>query len=472
MTKFKNSSRRLLSHLVVPALATLLAATGQAVPTIAAETQISVNPAAYGATRKVELDLNKSVIIDLPAGVGEVVVSQPSIAGAIMRSRTRAIVQGMTGGDTNIFFLDDAGRTIQVLDVRVIEEPSQIGNALEAALARVIPGSNIKVELVTLGDLTSPLNRVVLTGTVLSGEDRDRATQVAVQFAGDPLNVANIINVQGSQQVMLQVTVSEIRRDVAKQMGINLSGTVTIGAASLGFNTNATSGLSSPDVATGSFPIGNVQINAALKALENRNALRLLAQPTLTATSGQPAEFLVGGEFPVPTKDDNGQVTVVYKEYGVKLKFTPTVKSNGVIGLVVDTGVSEVQPTNLYALTRRDITTSVELATGSTLAIGGLLSERTTQGIDQVPGLGDIPILGALFRSRAYQSQQTELVILVTPYLVAPSPVNSIPLPTDRSNVATDAEAVFLGKMETLYGVAGTGQFRGSISGSVGFVLD
>src|SRR5690606_34003139 len=156
---------------------------------LAADSQLTVAATAYGATRNLELELNKSMIVDLPAGVAEVIVSQPNIAAAIMRTRTRAIIQVITGGDTNVFFLDDNGRTIQVLDLRVIEEPSQVGNALEAALARVIPGSRIKVESVTLGQST---NRVVLTGTVLSSEDRDRAMAVAVQFAGSPDNVANI----------------------------------------------------------------------------------------------------------------------------------------------------------------------------------------------------------------------------------------------------------------------------------------
>lgn len=465
MNMFHSSSRRLLGHLVVPALATLIAVTGPALSAFAEETQISVTAAAYGATRQIELNLNKSMIIDLPAGVAEVVVSQPAIAGAIMRTRTRAILQGMSGGNTNIFFLDDAGRTIQVFDVRVIGEPSQVGNALEAALSRVIPGSNIKVESVTLDGAS---NRVVLTGSVLSSDDRDRAMQIAVQFAGSPDNVANIIDVAGSQQVMLQVTVSEIRRETAKQLGINLSGTVSVGSVNLGFNNQT---IAAPNGASGSFPIGNVQIDAAIRALENRNALRLLAQPTLTALSGQAAEFMVGGELAVPGYDANGNQLFTYKPYGIELKFTPTVRSNGVISVQIDTGVSETQA-GTYNLSRRDVKTTVELTAGSTIAIGGLLSQTSSQAVEQLPGLGDIPILGALFRSRDFRSQETELVILVTPYLVAPSPVNSIALPTDSSLPPTDAEAIFLGKLEHIYGVAGTGEIRGSISGSVGFVLD
>lgn len=443
-----------------------------ALPALAQEAQISVAAASYGGVRSVHIELNKSMIVDLPAGVAEVIVSQPNVAAAIMRTRTRAIIQGISGGDTNIFFLDDNGRTIQVLDLRVVKEPSQIGNALEQALARVIPGSKIAVESVTLQDNT---NRVVLTGSVLSGDDKDRAEQVAAQFAGGLDNVANILDVAGAQQVMLQVTVSEVKREVAKQFGINFGAVVNVGTTNL---LNFTNGL-----LTDAFPLEGVNasfgangntVSAAIRALEGRGALRVLAQPTLTALSGEPAKFLAGGELPYYTYDeqDNGTRTrtVLFKPYGVELAFTPTVRSNGTITLKVDTSVSEPQAN--AAITKRQANTSVEVASGMTLAIGGLLQERSSQKIDQFPLLGEIPILGALFRSREYQTEQTELVILVTPYLVSPSPANSIAVPTDFGAPASDAEAIFLGRLEKQYGVGTSAGMRGSFSGSVGFVLD
>lgn len=437
-----------------------------------AQAQITIAGSAYGAVRELDLELNKSMIVDLPAGVGEVIVSQPNVAAAIMRTRTRAIIQGVTGGDTNVFFLDDNGRTIQVLDLRVIEQPSQVGNALEDALARVIPGSRISVESVTLG---SDTNRVVLTGTVRSAEDRDRAIAVATQFAGSPENVASIIDVAGAQQVMLQVTVSEVKRDVARQFGINLGAAFNVGLTNLVSFTNA--------VVDGDIPHGidavfgaSEGVSGALRALEGRGALRILAQPTLTAISGEEATFLAGGEIPYYTYDPadgsgNRQVqSVTFKPYGVELAFTPVVKSNGAIGLKVDTSVSE--PQSDLSISKRQASTSVELPSGTTLAIGGLLQETSSQDISQFPVLGDIPILGALFRSREFQSQQTELVILVTPYLVGPSPANSIAVPTDTSTMASDAEGIFLGRLEHMYGVGATGEFRAGFSGSVGFVLD
>ena len=215
-----------------------------------------------------------------------------------------------------------------------------------------------------------------------------------------------------------------------------------------------------------------------MRALERRSALRTLAEPTLTAISGQEAEFLAGGEFPVPTGvDDNGRITFEFKEFGAKLKFTPTVKSNGIIALVVDTSVSE--PTTeggfnaggitIPATKERQAKTSVELGAGQTLAIAGLIQDTVRQQINKLPGFGDIPILGALFRSRDFIHSETELVILVTPYLAFPD--DSPLLPTDEFVVAGDAEAIFLGHMEKMYGVGPDGM-RGGYDGSVGFVLD
>lgn len=470
MNQFFPTLRRRAAALAAPLLLLGLFAAPAIGTATAQETHISISPAAYGATRKFEVEINKTALIDLPAGAAEVIISQPSVAAAIMRTRTRAIIQGITGGDTNIFFLDDSGRTIAVLDVQVIEEPSQVGNALQIALARIIPGSNIRVESVTLGDV----NRVVLTGNVHSGEDRDRATQVAVQFAGGPENVANILDVSGAQQVMLQVTVSEVKRSIAKQFGINLAAAFNVGTTNLLNFTNIMKDGEIPHGANAGFSNNAANVNAAIRALEQNGALRVLAQPTLTAISGEAATFLAGGEMPYVTfdEDDTGGLVrkIEFKPYGVELAFTPVVKSNGSIGLKVETSVSEPQAD--MSITKREASTSVELPSGTTLSIGGLLEERTTTQIDQFPWLGDIPILGALFRSRDYRTDQTELVILVTPYLVGPSPANSIPVPTDRTTVASDAEGIFLGRLENMYGVGQTGEMRGSFSGSVGFVLD
>ena len=429
-------------------------------------TYLRVVNQAMGTRQQLSLEVNKSIIIDLPTNVGEVVAGQPAVANVIMRTKTRAFIQGVSGGDTNIFFLDGAGNNIATFDIKVVQPRSDVGNALEAAIARNIPGSHIRVESVLLGDT----NRVVLSGTALSQDDVGRAEAIAIQFTGGPGNVASIIDVSGNQQVMLQVTVAEVNRTAIKQLGIDLNlssgglvtGIVNTNNASLG----DTSGGTPTGTVTASTQIGPVAISATLKALARRNALKTLAEPTLTAMSGQPAEFIVGGETPYNTSDGNGHVVTAFKQYGVKLNFTPTVKSNGRVGLLVDTNVSEPAPGG--GISERGAKTTVEIPAGCTLAIGGLLQDDEKQELSQLPGLGDIPILGALFRSRDYIHDQTELVIMVTPVMAQ---IGVPELPTDNYAIAGDAEAIFLGHLEKQYGVGNDGM-RGSYQGSVGFVLD
>ncbi|MEQ1768431.1 MAG: type II and III secretion system protein family protein [Devosia sp.] len=465
-------------------LALLILAVGMAAaPTQGAEpAYLKVANNSIGSTQHLELQVNKSMIIDLPVAAGEVIASQPSVATVVMRTKTRAIVQGVAGGDTNIFFMDTKGNNITVLDLKVFQPRSDVGNALEAAIARNIPGSAIKVESVLLGDST---NRVVLTGTAISQDDLARATQIAVQFAGSAENVANIVTISGNQQVKLKVTVAEINRETVKQMGINLDGQISVGPVSASFaNTPAlggATGVTTNNGPTVGFDNGaGISLEAQLKALERQGAVRTLAEPTLTATSGTEASFLAGGEFPVPTEIDNdGNITYTFKEFGVKLTFTPTVKSNGLLGLAVDTEVSEltteggftVGPITIQATKKRSAKTTVEMRPGQSLAIGGMLQDKIRQQINQLPGLGNVPILGALFRSRDFIHAQTELVIVVTPYMDAPSSTQP-ELPTDSYVVAGDAEAIFLGHLENMYAVSGGGDLRGSYQGSVGFVLD
>jgi pilus assembly protein CpaC len=439
-----------------------LAASGQSGPVY-----MHVSAQAMGSRQQMALDVNKSMILDLPTEVGEVIASQPAVATVVMRTKTRAIIQGVAGGDTNIFFLDPAGNNITVLDIKVVQPRSDVGNALEAAIARNIPGSRVRVESVLLGDA----NRVVLSGTALSQDDVDKAQRIAVQFAGSSENVASIISVNGNQQVMLKVTVAEVDRTAIKQLGLDLNVSSSGGLITGLINSpNSALGGVSGAIATGtvsaSANLGPLSISATLKALAKRNALRTLAEPTLTAMSGQPAEFLVGGEFPYDASDGNGHVVTAFKEYGVKLAFTPTVKSNGRIGLLVDTNVSE--PSGGGAVTERGAKTTVEIPAGCTLAIGGLLQENEKHQLAQMPGLGDIPILGALFRSRDYIHEQTELVIMVTPVMAE---YGRPDLPTDNYAIAGDAEAIFLGHLEKQYGVGNDGM-RGGYKGSVGFILD
>ncbi len=422
-----------------------------------------------GGNQHIQLSVNKSIIVDLAKNVSEVIVSQPSIAGAIMRNQRRAIIQGVGVGETNVLFLDSSGNRIAVVEVSVTNDSSTLFNAIK----RIIPSSQIKVD--SFGD------RIVLSGTARSSDDVAKASAIAAQFAGSPDNVANVITISGAQQVMLKVTVAEVSRETVRQLGIDLSGSLSVGnlltslVSSLPLG--GASGVINSNQLTTGFNAGGLSLSATLRALERRGARRTLASPTLTAISGGTAEFLAGGQYPVPVGVDQGKITFEFKEFGVKLKFTPTVRSNGIIALDIETSVSE--PTTEGGFSAGDITipatkerrakTSVEMVSGATLAIAGLIEDKVRQQFNSLPGIGNIPILGALFRSRDFVRSQTELLILVTPYMAQPG--GQPRLPTDNVNFSGDAEAIFLGHMESLYGVGGNGD-AGSYKGSIGFVLD
>ena len=463
-----------LKRLAAPLLAIALAlALAPAVtPAVADQPSHVILTRAQGnATQALSIGLNKSMILDLPADARQVIVSQPSIASALMQSKRRAVLQGMSIGDTNIFFLDDKGAQIATLNVSVMRDAS----TLTTAIAKLIPGSAISVQ--AFGD------HIILSGTAQSQDDVTKAMAIAGQFAGGDANIANIITVAGSQQVNLKVTVAEVSRSAVKQLGIDLSGSISSGVLTTGLvSTQSLGGASnvvSGNSVTAGIDVPGLSLKATLRALEQRGLMRTLDQPTLTAISGQPAEFLAGGEFPVPTSiDTTGQVSYAFKQFGVDLKFTPTVRSNGIVGLVIDTSVSEpttdgavtVGSLTIPALKNRQAKTTVELPLGSTLSIAGLYEDQERQIINSLPGVGNIPILGALFRSRDFIHQQTELVILVTPYLASAGPAPT--LPTDGVVAAGDAEANFLGHMQKLYGVGDPNNTTGQYHGSVGFVLE
>jgi len=423
---------------------------------------------SMGSSQNVQLGLNKSLIVQLPTDVSEVIVSQPSVAGAIMRNKRSSIIQGVGAGETNVFFLDGYGRQIATIEISVVNDVS----TLVSALRNIVPGSQINVD--SFGE------RIVLSGTARSSDDIDRAVAIAVQFAGGEDNVANVMTVSGAQQVMLKVTVAEVQRETVRQLGINLSASLSVGNLTTGLvsapPTGGASNVAGPNSFTAGFGGGGFAIDATLRALERRGALRTLASPTLTAISGGEATFLAGGEYPVPVGFEDGRIVFEFREFGVNLNFSPTVRSNGIIALQVETSVSE--PTTeggfnaggitIPATRERQASTSVQMRSGETLAIAGLIEDKVRQQFNSLPGIGNIPILGALFRSRDFIRSQTELLIMVTPVLVTPGGPSR--LPTDNLNFSGDAEAIFLGNMQRLYGVGQDG--TGQLNGSVGFVLD
>ncbi|MGZ5927772.1 MAG: type II and III secretion system protein family protein [Rhizomicrobium sp.] len=426
------------------------------------------------------LGLNKAAIIELDNDAKDVLVSSPEIADAIIKTPRRIFLLGTKTGQTNAFFFDGHGHQVLSLDIRVERDVADL-----AAMIRTnLPNSAIKVAALN--------DNVVLTGRVTSALESTRAADLAASFAGDPKKVVNMLSVSDGEQVMLKVHISEMQRQVAKQFGINLAGVKMINGTPLALSTsnpfgllgNALSDLSggqvgqvcntastalNPYAALQGGGICNVQNNVqgALKALETVGLLHTLAEPNLTAVSGETAKFLAGGEFPVPAgRDQQGNISISFKQFGVGLSFTPIVLSAGRISLQVSTEVSELTNTGAFTLTGvngagtavtipalnvRRAETTVELPSGGSFAIAGLMQHTTKQQIDAFPGVKDLPVLGALFRSRDFQNSETELVVMITAYLVNPTAEAALATPSDGYITPTDPETLLLGRLNTVY---------------------
>jgi pilus assembly protein CpaC len=440
--------------------------------------------ASETTSRSIPLGIGKSVAIDLPADIKDVLVADPKIANAVIRSSRRAYMIGVTVGQTNIFFFDADGKQIAGFDIAVTRDL----NGVRAALKQTMPDADIHIEGVGEG--------VVLSGSAASPAESQQAFDLASRLVGDGNKVVNSIAVRGRDQVMLKVTVAEVRRDIIKQLGIDLSGSFNYGTAVVNFNT------SNPFSATGQ-PISNTllngrfnSVNATLRAMDRAGVIRTLAEPNLTAISGETATFIAGGEFPIP----NGlscdttrsppicQPQISFKKFGVSLVFTPVVLSEGRISLKVMTEVSDLSTENSMTLavtgssdsltvpsiqTRRAETT-VEIPSGGALALAGMIQEQTKQSINGLPGLMSLPILGTLFRSRDYVNHQSELMVLVTPYVVRAVAQKQLSRPDDGFADASDPKSALLGQLNRIYGSAGKteGQPAGDYHGKYGFILD
>jgi pilus assembly protein CpaC len=420
-------------------------------------------------SRSIALGTGKSIVVELSRDVRDVLVSNPKIANAVIRSSRRAYLIGGDVGQTNIYFFDDHGRQIAGFDIAVTRDL----NGIRAALKRMLPHSEIAVEGFADG--------VVLTGSVGSPVESQRAVDLAARLVGTLDKVVNSLTVTGRDQVMLKVTVAEVQREVIKQLGIDLNGTASFGTSVFNFNnTNpftVNGGPLTPSAITGNF--GSVQ--ATLRAMEQAGIIRTLAEPTLTAISGENANFLAGGKFPVPltTPGPPPTTSIQWQPFGVSLNFTPVVLSEGRISLKVYTEVSELSnngaiTTNgnqVPALAVRNAETTLELSSGGSLVMAGLIKDQTKQNINGLPGLMALPILGALFKSRDYINSKTELVVIVTPYVVRQESRKKLSQPTDGWADASDPQTVLLGKLNRTYGVVG-GPPPGAYRGKVGFILD
>jgi pilus assembly protein CpaC len=459
-------------------------------PAIAAEKRvITAAPRAPVATAAlaageataqfIPLGIGKSVVIDLPRDVKDVLVADPKVANAVVRSARRAYLIGVTVGQTNVFFFDADGRQIAGYDIAVTRDL----NGVRAALRQALPD----VQIEGVGD------GIMLRGTVASPVESQQAFDLAARLAGAETKVFNGISVRGRDQVMLKVTVAEVQRDIIKQLGIDLNGSVNWGATVINFN-NSTPFSANGPIGDSFINVNNSGVGATLRAMERAGVIRTLAEPNITAISGETATFVAGGEFPIPaglscdtTKSPPlCQAQVDYKKFGVSLNFTPVVLTEGRISLKVMTEVSDLSSDNAITLkpsgssasltipsirTRR-ADTVLEIPSGGAMAMAGMLQEQTRQQINGLPGLMQLPVLGALFKSRDYVNRQTELMVLVTPYIVRATAPKNLSRPDDGFADASDPSTVLLGRINRIYGIAGRVDPNQIYYGKYGYNLD
>lgn len=473
---------------------------------------IRINQGGPGVRKRVHLGLNKALVVDLPADAHDILVADPSMADAVTRTSRRIYLFGKAVGQTNIFVFGPNGEEIVSLDVEIERDIS----GLESNLRRFLPESDIKVEIVS--------DNIVLTGSVRTPQDAAQAEKLASAFLkggeattrnitvqgnngdGDIFaenrqtsQIVNLLKIEGEDQVTLKVTVAEVSRQVLKQLGFN--GSITGPRGSINFANPVNLGnavtLAAQGALTGT--AGSIGLATYMNAMEQAGVMRTLAEPSLTAISGQQAKFYVGGEFRLPAEqavstEENsvtgGERQVVSRsittvDYGIELNFKPIVLSPGRISLNIETNVSEPTyegsvttgngssinvPGNTYmSIRKREASTTVELPSGGSIVIAGLVQDNIRQAMSGLPGLSKVPVFGTLFRSKDFVRNETELVIIATPYLVRPVARSEIARPDDNFNPANDAATFFLNRVNKIYGrqepVAGR-----RYHGAVGFI--
>ncbi|WP_395779638.1 type II and III secretion system protein family protein [Aquidulcibacter sp.] len=494
-------------------------------------------------TQRLTLALGKSAIIDLPVEARDVVVSDPEVADAVMRTSRRGILLGTKAGETNVFFLDAQGRQILALEIRVARDTSE----LNALIQRLVPEARVVVDSVN--------NSIILTGDVPNGLAADQVLRISGQYAGGADKVLNMMNVLSGDQVMLRVRIVEMQRSVIKQLGMNLTssnilnqllpedwgikfatangfsvngaflgGTTldstwaqnfirpvtnsflsgesslldpTIGAGAGGYNRtiDPVTGIVTTTYGPGELVTGQ-RADSNIQALERVGLARTLAEPNLTATSGEPAKFLAGGEFPVPTAQEGNRVSVSFKPFGVGLGFTPIILSADRISLKISTEVSEISTAasfrqadtlirdaagnvtdtirglSIPGVSVRRAENTMELPSGRSMVMAGLIQQATRQSIEGLPGLKDLPILGNLFRSRDFQTNETELVIIVTPFIVKSASMDELQTPGDGYAPASDAAALLLGRMNRMVKPDSKGLPKGRYRAPIGHIVN
>jgi len=427
-------------------------------------------------TRKLSIGLDKSMMIELPTDVSDVLVSNPEVVDAVVQTPRRIYLLAKDVGEANAFFLGPNGQKVLLVELVVARDVAP----LEDMLSRLIPGSRIKVA--TVG------TNVALTGSVLTPAEASRAADLATRFLKLKDGAVNLLTVATKEQVLLKIKVAEVQRDAMKRIGVNLPEAL-LTTGNFTFQKLIANGfpVTSPSVplhVAGSalattFKTGQQDITAVIEALERTGLVRTLAEPSLTAISGEKASFLAGGEFPIPVAAVDKQVSITFKRFGVATSFKPVVLDSGRISLNIEAEVSELstegsvmmEQITMPALKVRRAETTLELPSGGTIAMAGLLSDETRQNVDGVPGLKNVPILGALFRSNDYRRRETELVILVTPYLASHMQPGQVASPEEHLMPPSDLQSLFFGALNRVYGKPGA-KPRGRYEGTPGFIIE
>ncbi len=440
-----------------------------------------------GTNATLNVPMNRAVVVESDIPFAELSIANPGIADISSLSDRTIYVLGKSPGLTTLTLLDASGQLITNVNVRVAADVSEF----KERLRQILPGEKIEVRTANDG--------IVLSGTVSSVQRLQRALDLAERYA--PERVSNLMGVGGIQQVMMKVRFAEMQRNVSKSLSSSLSLNGVVGGS-----TGLKAGTGTTNIEAGvvgalggsipaanqnagavlfGFNAGSTQVGLLLEALEQKGVVRFLAEPNLVALSGQEARFLAGGEYPIPVAQDAGRIAVQYKPFGVELAFIPRVVGKDLINLELKASVSAIDPTNSIALgngieisafTRRETSSTVEMRDGESFAIAGLLTDDFKDNSSQLPWVGDVPILGALFRSADYQRSQTELVIIVTAHLVTPTRGEALALPTDRIKPPTEKDLFLFGRTAEdtrgpQKGAAGE-VAKQDFDGSYGYVLD
>lgn len=434
-------------------------------------------------SRSIVLPFSKSTVIELPENVMDVIVSNPSVVEAVVHTSRRTMLIGKEGGQTNVYFYGHDGKELLNVDIRVERD---IGG-LEGLIAKNAPDSHVEVQVFN--------SNILLTGSVPNAAAMDRVEKLARMWLGSndggEGEIVNLLAVEGKDQVMLKVRIVEMQRSVTKQMGLDLSAIGDLGGSTVSLLNSVGPALTNGLVASGTYNNTSggdlTSLSGAISALESVGLVRTLAEPTLTAISGETANFLAGGELPLfsgAMRDDNGNLisSFEFKPFGVSLGFTPVVLSEGLISLSISTEVSEPTTENAFiaeggnsvlGIRVRRANTVVEMPAGGSLVIAGLIREESRSTVDGTPGLKDVPGLGALFRGRDSLTTQTEVVIMVTPYLVDPTHPDKLQAPGDGFISANDTESLLMGRLNKVYAENGQPKIqRDSLPGPFGHVVD